>query len=125
MEPILILSLLISFFITLFFTPFWIKRAKFAGLFGKDMNKLSSKEVAEGGGVGVLFGFIFGVLVYIALKTFYFKTTENLITTFATSGISVMFSGVARYASIIIDVSVPLTLGLYRPLILTTNLNLL
>jgi UDP-N-acetylglucosamine--dolichyl-phosphate N-acetylglucosaminephosphotransferase len=83
MEPILIISLLTSFLITLFFTPFWIKKAKFAGLFGKDMNKITGKEVAEGGGVGVLFGFIFGVLVYIAIKTFYFKTTENLITTFA------------------------------------------
>ncbi len=83
MEPLLVLSLILSFFLTLFFTPIWIKRAKIAGLKGRDMNKDSNEEIAEGGGVPVLFGFVLGVLFYIAVKTFYFKTTENLIGTFS------------------------------------------
>jgi UDP-N-acetylglucosamine--dolichyl-phosphate N-acetylglucosaminephosphotransferase len=83
MEPILVVSLVVSFFMTLFFTPIWIKRAKTAGLTGKDVNKNSREEIAESGGIAVLFGFVFGILAYIALKTFYFKSTGSLISTFA------------------------------------------
>ena len=83
MEPLLVSVILISFFLTLFFTPFWVKGAKRAGLVGKDVHKIEGGEAAESGGVVVLFGFILGVLSYVAIKTFYFKTTENLIFTFA------------------------------------------
>ena len=83
MEPILSISLFLSFFLTLFFTPIWILKAKKAGLFGKDMHKLGKKEIAESGGVAVLFGFVFGVLTYIAIKTFYFKSSDNLVEIFA------------------------------------------
>jgi UDP-N-acetylglucosamine--dolichyl-phosphate N-acetylglucosaminephosphotransferase len=83
MENILILPLILSFFVVLFFIPIWIKKAKKVGLVGKDIHKLSKREIAEGGGVTVLMGFIFGVLVYVALKTFYFKNTSNLIEIFS------------------------------------------
>ena len=83
MEPLLLGSILVSFFLTLFFISFWIKGAKRVGLVGKDMNKFDKKELAESGGVGVLFGFVLGVLSYVAVKTFYFDTATNLIYTFA------------------------------------------
>ncbi|MBI2045142.1 glycosyl transferase family 4 [Candidatus Pacearchaeota archaeon] len=83
MEPLLVISILISFFLTLFFTPFWIRGAKRSGLVGKDVHKLEKADVAESGGVGVLFGFVLGVLSYVAIKTFYFYSTENLISIFA------------------------------------------
>ena len=79
MDPILILSLLFSFFLTLFFIPGWIRGAKRTGLVGEDVHKIEKKEVAESGGVSVIFGFLLGALSYIAIKTFYFKTAENLI----------------------------------------------
>ena len=83
MEPLLLFPLLLGFFITLFFTPVWIKRAKISGLVGKDMHKISKDEISEAGGVPVIFGFIFGVLIYIAINTFYFKTTYNIIEIFS------------------------------------------
>ncbi len=84
MEPLLILSLLLSFLLTLFFTPFWIRKAKQIGLMWEDMHKNGRpKNVAGSGGICVLFGLIFGILTYIAIKTFYFKTTENLIEIFS------------------------------------------
>lgn len=83
MKPILIIPFLIGFFITLFSLPLWIKRAKKAGLVGKDVHKKSNKLIAESGGLLVLGGFIFGVLSYIALKTFYFDSSEKLIEIFA------------------------------------------
>lgn len=84
MEPLLVLSLLLGFFLTVISTPIWIKKAKQIGLVWEDMHKKGRpKNVAGSGGVNVFFGFAFGVLVYIAVRTFYFKSSENLIETFA------------------------------------------
>lgn len=83
MEPLLVLALLVSFLLTLFFTPIWIKKAHQIGLVWEDMNKTGHpKNVGGSGGVGVMLGFALGVLVYIAIKTFYFKTTDTIIGTF-------------------------------------------
>ncbi len=74
----LIIPLLVSFFTTLFFVPFWIKKAKELGFTGKDIHKISKENVAESGGVPVLFGFILGSLSYIAIMTFVFYSNENI-----------------------------------------------
>ena len=73
METLLSLTILVSFFVTLFITPFWIKKSKEEGYSGKDMHKLDKREVAEGGGVCVLAGAVIGILLYIAINTFYFN----------------------------------------------------
>lgn len=69
----LIIPLLAGFFATLFFIPFWIKKAKEFGLVGKDVHKREGEAIAESGGVSVLFGFLLGTLGYVAIKTFLFK----------------------------------------------------
>lgn len=75
MEPILIICAIIGFLITLTLTPLWIKRAKIVHLVGKDMHKKNAeRDTAEAGGVTVLFGFVTGVLIYIGIKTFYFRS---------------------------------------------------
>jgi UDP-N-acetylglucosamine--dolichyl-phosphate N-acetylglucosaminephosphotransferase len=79
----LILSVIIGFFTTLFVIPFWIKKAKEFHLVGRDIHKFERKEVAEAGGVPVILGFLLGTLSYIALITFLFKASENLIELFA------------------------------------------
>jgi len=84
MNLILLIPLLLSFFTGLFLIPFWIKKAKEIGLIWEDMNKPDHpKEVAGSGGIGVLLPFILGTLTYIAIKTFYFKSTDNIIEIFA------------------------------------------
>ncbi len=80
---ILIIPIVVSFFITLFILPAWIKRAKLAGLVGKDVNKLEKIEISESGGVIVIISFAFGLLVYIALNTFLFNSDSNFIELFA------------------------------------------
>jgi len=82
MENILFLSVLIGFFTTLLTIPSWIKRAKNAGLVGKDIHKNEETYVVESGGICVLLGFLLGVLSFIAIRTFYFKSVENLIEVF-------------------------------------------
>lgn len=83
-NSILLIPILVSFLITLVLIPDWIKRAKKARLVGKDIQKVSKTEVAEAGGVTVIAGFTLGVLVYIAVNTFVFGTTNsNLVKIFA------------------------------------------
>lgn len=79
MEPLLILPIVLGFMIVLFTMNFWIRKAHQIGLVWDDMNKLGKQRVAGSGGIIVVFGFIIGVLVYVALVTFYFKSTNNLI----------------------------------------------
>jgi len=88
MNVILLLPLLLSFFTVLFLTPIWIRKARENGIVWEDMNKPGHpKNVAGSGGVSVFLGFILGVLSYIAIKTFYFKSTDNLIEIFASLSI--------------------------------------
>ena len=84
MNAILLIPLLLSFFTGLFIVPFWIKKAKDIGLVWEDMNKPEHpKDVAGSGGIGVILPFILGTLTYIAIKTFYFKSADNLVEIFA------------------------------------------
>lgn len=83
MESVLILPILLGFFTTLFVIPYWIKKAKSAGLVGRDIHKNDKKEISEGGGISVLLGFVIGVLSYIALKTFVLKTNTATVEIFA------------------------------------------
>ena len=84
MNLILILPLLLSFFVCLFLIPFWIRKAKEIGLIWEDMNKPEHpKEVAGSGGVAVFLAFIVGTFTYIAIKTFYFRSQDNIIAIFA------------------------------------------
>jgi UDP-N-acetylglucosamine--dolichyl-phosphate N-acetylglucosaminephosphotransferase len=92
MEPLLILPILISFFTVIFLLPAWIRKAKKFGLVGRDMNKSRDVELAEGGGVTVIAGFILGILMYIALKTFYFKSSEDIIEIFSLLAVILMLS---------------------------------
>ncbi|MBS3076781.1 glycosyl transferase family 4 [Candidatus Pacearchaeota archaeon] len=83
MNRLLTIPILVSFFVTLFLIFPWIRRAKNAGLVGRDINKINGKKVAEAGGVTVVLGFALGILVYIAINTFIFNKTDNFIEMFA------------------------------------------
>jgi len=74
MEPILFATIFVSFFCTFLAMPYWIRKAKQIGLVWQDMNKkFSLRNISGSGGLIVFFGFILGVLLYVAIRTFYFK----------------------------------------------------
>lgn len=80
MDPILLLIIFISFFCTYLTLPYWIRKAKQIGLVWEDMNKPKHpKNVAGSGGLIVFFGFLLGVLLYVAVKTFYFKNDGEIM----------------------------------------------
>jgi UDP-N-acetylglucosamine--dolichyl-phosphate N-acetylglucosaminephosphotransferase len=85
-NTILLLPLIVSFFATFIFMPYWIKKAKQIGLLWEDMNKYPKlKNVAGSGGLIMVLGFILGILFYVFIKTFYFKTAFNVSEIFALS----------------------------------------
>ncbi len=96
MNPLLIISFLISFLVTLFAMPFWIRKAKSLGLIWNDMNKFHHpKNVVGSGGLMMVFGFIIGTLSYVAMNTFYFRTTERLIEIFSALSSILIVTGIA------------------------------
>lgn len=83
MNPLLLISVAISFASTILLTKWWIPVAKRAGYIGKDMNKPSKPEVADMGGVAVLGGVVGGLLFYIRLNTFIFNNVSYNLNLFA------------------------------------------
>ncbi len=66
----LLLSVLAASISTALIIPKWITKAKTFGLVGRDMNKPDHPEVAEMGGLCIIWGFGIGLLLYIGLDTF-------------------------------------------------------
>lgn len=96
MEPLLLIPVILSFFITLIALPSWIKKAKQTGLIWEDMNKYKNpKNVAGSGGLVVIMAFILGVLSYVAIKTFILKTNLTSIEIFVTLTIVLIAAFVA------------------------------
>ena len=88
MEYVLLISVLISFLLTVLVLPTWIKKCRKIGMVWEDMNKFGHpKNVAASGGVVVIMAFVLGVLSYVALKTFVFGGTVKALEIFALLGV--------------------------------------
>jgi len=96
MEPLILITIFISFFCTYLIMPFWIRKAKQIGLVWEDMNKpKSEKNVAGSGGIIVVVGSIIGIFLYIAIQTFYFKSTNGIsISIFAMLSTLLLVAGI-------------------------------
>ena len=93
MKEILILSLLLSLFLSLIFIPRWIKKCRKTGLLWEDMNKWNHpKNVAASGGIVVVMAFVLGVLSYIAIKTYYLGIDGIAIKIFALLSVILIIS---------------------------------
>jgi len=68
-----------AFIVAFIFLPFLIKRMHERKLVGIDMNKLHKPKIAELGGIGVLFGFIFGIMMALGIDSFYGSIGETVI----------------------------------------------
>ena len=73
MELVIIISIAVSFLASWLTVRKWIRKAPEIGILGFDMNKPGLPKVAEMGGVGVVFGFGIGMLIYMGLMTFYLE----------------------------------------------------
>jgi UDP-N-acetylglucosamine--dolichyl-phosphate N-acetylglucosaminephosphotransferase len=92
METLIILTIFISFMLSFLILPYWIRHAKNNNYSAIDMHKNGTEKVAEGGGIPVVFGLVIGILMYVALKTFYFKNNEEIDYVLALSCVVLMSS---------------------------------
>ena len=84
MEYLLIISVLVSFLLTVLLLPKWIKICRKIGLVWENMNKFGHpKNIAASGGIVVIMAFVLGVLTYLALKTFVFSGQIKALEIFA------------------------------------------
>ena len=83
MDLIIIAAIATSFLVTFLAMPYWIRKCKDFGLTGKDLHKVDKKDVAESGGMIVLMGLSFGILIYIAFQTFYLNSQDITVEIFA------------------------------------------
>ena len=95
-DYLIIVPIFLSFFISLFFMPLWIRKAKQIGLMWKDMNKFHNLEVAGSGGIIVVIAGVISILFFVAYNTFYLKNTSHFIEIFAilTSILFLMIIGI-------------------------------
>lgn len=95
MERILIVPILVSFLVTIFVMPKWIRKMHGIGLQWDDMNKWRSKKVAGSGGMVVVMGFIIGALSFIAYRVFFLdNSSEILIQSLAIISVTCLLAGV-------------------------------
>ncbi len=96
MEPILLLTVFVSFFVTFLAIPIWIKKSKEIGLAWQDMNKPGQKKgVAGSGGIVPVLGAIIGIFLYLAIQTFIFKNLGGVqIYIFAIISSMILVAGV-------------------------------
>ena len=84
MKSVLIVSILLSFILTLYALPKWIKKCREVGFLWEDMNKLDrEKNIAASGGIIIVISFIVGVLSYIAIRTFIIGSDGEITKIFA------------------------------------------
>ncbi len=116
-----IISVIMGFLITLFILPYWIKRAKEHHLVGLDVHKLDGREVAELGGLVVIFAIVIAILSNIAFKVFIYEVQANIIFLLAAS-LSILIAmiiglvddilgwkiGLRQYQKIILSFLIPL-----------------
>jgi UDP-N-acetylglucosamine--dolichyl-phosphate N-acetylglucosaminephosphotransferase len=93
-DYLLFIPVLTSFFITLFFLPIWIKKARQINLFWNDMNKIENNKVAGSGGLIATWSFLISALIFIAYRTFYLKSPSNLIEILAVLLVITMLSSI-------------------------------
>jgi UDP-N-acetylglucosamine--dolichyl-phosphate N-acetylglucosaminephosphotransferase len=67
---ILLISVLISFIVTFFVTPYSGRFLYVVGIVGLDLHKREKPKLASSGGICVAFGVLAGLLSYIGLQTF-------------------------------------------------------
>jgi len=94
MDYIILLTILASFFVTLFLLPFWIRKAKQIGLEWEDMNKYKSERVAGSGGIVTVLGFTIGILIFIGYRVFYLKNSDFLVETLSVLTVILILSGI-------------------------------
>src|SRR3989344_7992782 len=78
---------LTSFLVVLVATPAFIRFFRRIGLVVKDMNKKDTPLVPISGGIPVMIGVVAGLMCFVFLETFFYKSKTDLVSIFAASSV--------------------------------------
>ncbi len=106
---LILLVVLASFFATLGVIPVLINKFTEAGITGTDVNKPHKPKIPEMGGVGIVAGFVFGVLLAIAVST--------LISHFHLFGLSTRLSNLSEIYAALSTILIITVIGILDDLI--------
>lgn len=95
------LILLVAFVVCWYSTKLLIPVLKRCGVVGRDMNKPDKPEIAEMGGIAIVFGFAVGIMLALALNTF-FGMEFNIVFVMA-SVVTVLLISIIGVADDLID----------------------
>lgn len=92
---ILLISMVISFIISLIIIPYFMQFLYAGGIVGLDLHKKNKPRLPTSGGICVAFGILAGLLTYVGIKTFAYGIHEEIISILAviSSILIVMFVG--------------------------------
>jgi len=74
-----LISLIISFLVVIYLTPWLIKYLRKINLVVKDQNKKNKPLVPISGGMAVMAGLFTGIMTYVFFQTFYFHYKEPML----------------------------------------------
>jgi len=78
-----LITLTVSFMVTYFITPGFINFFRSIGVVTSDVHKKNKSLIASSGGISVMSGVLMGLFVYIALETFVYHDSANMIELFS------------------------------------------
>ena len=103
---------LASFLTVLVITPIFIRYFKRIGLVVKDMNKEHTPLVPISGGIPVMVGIVAGLMVFIFLETFFYKSSTDLISIFAASSVILVVAFIGFIDDLLVHNSHERSMGL-------------
>ncbi len=86
----IIVSGFIAFLVTVVLTPKTIVVLENIRIVGKDMHKKDKPEIAQLGGLPVLLGYLSGILVYVAVLTFYIRLDGEITSKILAATLGIM-----------------------------------
>ena len=103
---------LASFLTVLVITPLLIRYFKRIGLVVKDMNKESTPLVPISGGIPVMIGVVAGLMVFIFLETFFYRSQTDLVSIFAASSVILIVAFIGFIDDLLVHNSHERSMGL-------------
>jgi UDP-N-acetylglucosamine--dolichyl-phosphate N-acetylglucosaminephosphotransferase len=103
---------LISFLVTLIATSAFIKFFIRIGLVVKDMNKENTPLVPISGGIPVMIGVVSGLMCFIFLETFFYKSQTDLLSIFAASSVILIVAFIGFVDDLLVHNSHERSIGL-------------
>lgn len=108
----IIFYFLTSFLTVLILTPIFIRFFRKIHLVVKDMNKETTPLVPIAGGIPVMIGVVAGLMIFVFLETFFYKSSTDLLSIFAASSVMLVVAFIGFIDDLIVHNDFERSIGL-------------